>query len=73
MAEHQKINKDIILHAHQMVKHDKRFRNLMNQDWVDTQMQDRVISTVISWIWSSKTNKSTLDKYMKAKVVRPET
>ena len=38
MEEHQKINEDIILHAHQMVKHDKWFQNLMNQDWVQTQM-----------------------------------
>ena len=28
MEEHQKIDEDIILHAHQMVKHDKRFWNL---------------------------------------------
>ena len=41
MKEHEKIDEDIILRAHQMVKHDNRFRNLMNRDWVDTQMQDR--------------------------------
>ena len=68
MEEHQKIDEDIILHAHQMVKHNKRFQNLMNWDWVDTQMQDPVISTFISWIQWPKTNKSTLDEYMKAKV-----
>ena len=41
MEEHQKIDEDIILRVHQMVKHDKRFQNLMNRDWVDTQMQDQ--------------------------------
>ena len=34
MEEHQKINEDVILCAYQLVKHDKRFWNLMNQDWV---------------------------------------
>ena len=47
---YQKIDEDIILHAHQMVKHDKQFRNLMNQNWVHTQMQDPIISNVINWI-----------------------
>ena len=50
MEEHKKIDEDIILHAHQMVNHDKQFQNLMNQDWVQTQMQDPVISNVINWI-----------------------
>ena len=38
MAEHQKIDEEVILQAHQLVRQDKRFRNLMNQDWVDTQL-----------------------------------
>ena len=47
MVEHWKINEEVILWAKQMVRQDKCFRNLMNQDWVDTQMQDPVISQVI--------------------------
>ena len=47
MAEHHKIKEEVILQAQQMVRQDKRFRNLMNWDWVDTQMQDLVISQVI--------------------------
>ena len=39
----------------------------MNWDWVDTQMQDPVISKVIGWIQWPKMNKSTLDEFMKAK------
>ena len=50
MEEHQKIDEEIILQAHQMVKQDKQFRNLMNWDWVDTKMQDPVVSKVIEWI-----------------------
>ena len=50
MEEHSKINEDIILHAHQMVRHDRQFQNLMNQDSVQTQMQDPVIKHVINWI-----------------------
>ena len=34
MEEHQRINEDIILWADQLVKQDKHFRNLMNQNWV---------------------------------------
>ena len=69
MAEHHKIEEEVILWAQQMVRQDKRFRNLMNWDWVDTQMQDPVISQVIGWIRRLKTNKSTLDEFMRAKGV----
>ena len=69
MEENQKIDEEVILWAHQMVRQDKRFRNLMNQDWVDTQMQDPVISEVIRWIQQPKTNKNTLDEFMKARDV----
>ena len=69
MAEHHKIEEEVILRAQQMVRQDKHFRNLRNQDWVDTQMQDLVISQVIGWIWRPKTNKSTLDEFMRAKGV----
>ena len=67
MEEHQKIDEEVILRAHQMVRQDKHFRNLMNWDWVDTQMQDPVISKVIGWIWWPKMNKNTLDEFMKAR------
>ena len=67
MEEHSKISEEVILRAHQMVKHDKRFRNLMNQDGVQTKMQDPVISHVINWIKRPKMDKHTLDEYMKAK------
>ena len=59
----------MILWAQQMVRQDKRFQNLMNWDWVDTQMQDPVISQVIGWIRRLKTNKNTLDEFMRAKGV----
>ena len=66
MAEHHKTEEEVILQAQQMVRQDKHFRNLMNWDWVDTQMQDPVISQVIRWIQRLKTNKSTLDEFMRA-------
>ena len=36
-------------------------------DWVDIQMQVPVISKVIGWIQRLKTNKNTLDEFMKAR------
>ena len=69
MVEHHKIKEEVILRAQQMVRQNKHFRNLMNRDWVDTQMQDLVISQVIGWIRRPKTNKSTLDEFMRAKGV----
>ena len=50
MEEHQRIDEDVILWAHQLVKQDKHFRNLMNQNWVHTHMEDPVICHVIAWI-----------------------
>ena len=69
MVEHHKVKEEVILWAQQMVRQDKHFWNLMNRDWVNTQMQDPVISQVIRWIWRPKTNKSTLDEFMRAKGV----
>ena len=69
MAEHHKVKEEVILWAQQMVRQDKCFQNLMNQDWVDTQMQDPVISQVIRWIRRPKTNENTLDEFMRAKGV----
>ena len=43
MEEHQKINEDVILWAHQLVKQDKQFWNLMNWNWFHSQMQDPVL------------------------------
>ena len=50
MEEHQRIDEDVILRAHQLVKQDKHFRNLMNWNWVHSQMEDPVIRHVIDWI-----------------------
>ena len=69
MAEHHKTEEEVILRAQQMVRQDKCFQNLMNRDWVDTQIQDPVISQAIRWIRRLKTNKNTLDEFMKAKGV----
>ena len=67
MAEHHRIKEEVILRAQQMVRQDKHFRNLVNQDWVDAQMQDPVISWVVGWIRRPKTDRSTLNKFMRAK------
>ena len=69
MEEHWKIEEEVILWAHQMVRQDKHFRNLMNWDWVDAQMQDPVISQVIGWIQQLRMNKNMLDEFMKARGV----
>ena len=50
MEEHQRINEDVVLQAHQLVKQDKWFRNLMNRNWVLSQMNDLVLRYVQEWI-----------------------
>ena len=50
MEEHHRIDEDVILRAHQLVKQDKRFQKLMNWNWVHNQMEDPVICHVIDWI-----------------------
>ena len=69
MAEHHKTEEEVILRAQQMVRQDKHFWNLMNQDVVNIQIQDPVISQVIGLIQRPKMNKSTLDEFMRAKGV----
>ena len=67
MEEHQKIDEDVILQAHQLVKQDKRFQNLMNRNWVDSQMEDPVIRHVIDWIQCPRANTNTLDEFMRTR------
>ena len=69
MEEHQRINKDVILRAHQLVKQDKHFRNLMNWNWVHSQMEDPVICLVIDWIWCPWANTNMLDEFMRTRSV----
>ena len=66
MEEHQRINEDVILWAHQLVKQDKHFQNLMNWNWVHSQMEDPVLRHVIDWIQHPRANTNTLDEFMRA-------
>ena len=50
MEEHQRINEDVVLRAHQLVKQDKWFWNIMNRNWVLSQMNDPVLCYVVEWI-----------------------
>ena len=69
MEEHQKIDEDVILWAHQLVKQDKHFQNLMNQNWVHSQTEDPVICHVIDWIRCPRVNTNTLDEFMRTRGV----
>ena len=69
MEEHQRINEDVVLRAHQLVKQDKRFRNLMNQNWVLSQMNDLVLHYVVEWIRHPWANTNTLDEFMQTRDV----
>ena len=65
MEEHQKIDEDVILQAHQLVKQDKHFWNLMNRNWVHSQTEDPVIHHVIDCIQCPRVNTNTLDEFMR--------
>ena len=69
MEEHQRINEDVVLRTHQLVKQDKRFRNLMNQNWVLSQMNDPVLRYVVEWIRRPRANTNTLDEFMRTRGV----
>ena len=69
MEECQRIDEDVILWAHQLVKQDKHFWNLMNQNWVHSQMEDPVIHHVIDWIQCPRVNTNTLDEFMRTRGV----
>ena len=69
MEEHQRINEDVVLRAHQLVKQDKWFRNLMNRNWVLSQMNDPVLHYVVEWIRHPRANTNTLDEFMQTRGV----
>ena len=69
MEEHQRINENVVLQAHQLVKQDKRFRNLMNRNWVLSQMNDPVLHYVVEWIRRPRANTNTLDEFMRTRGV----
>ena len=69
MEEHKRINEDVILWAHQLVEQDKQFRNLMNWNWVLSQMNDPVLCYVVEWIRHPRANTNTLDEFMRTRGV----
>ena len=69
MEEHQRINEDVVLRAHQLVKQDKWFRNLMNWNWVLSQMNDPMLCYVVEWIQCPRANTNTLDEFMRTRDV----
>ena len=69
MEEHQRIDEDVILWAHQLFKQDKHFRNLMNWNRVHSQTEDPVICHVIDWIRHPQVNTNTLDEFMQTRGV----
>ena len=50
IKEGEHVDQEVIVRYNQIVKQHKNFRNLANLDWVESQMKDPVIPTVINWI-----------------------
>ena len=44
------MDQEVIVRYNQIIKQHKNFRNLANQDWVESQEKDLVIPTVINWV-----------------------
>ena len=59
----------IALRVHQLVKQDKRFRNLMTWNWVLSQMNDLVLCYVVEWIRCPRANTNTPDEFMRTRCV----
>ena len=54
------MDQEVIVRYNQIVKQHKNFRNLANLDWVESQMKDPVLPTVINWIKRPKDDKRML-------------
>ena len=50
IQEGERVDQEVIVWYNQIVKQHKNFRNLANLDWVESQMKDPVIPTVINWV-----------------------
>ena len=50
IEEGEHVDQEVIVWYNHIVKQHKNFRNLANLDWVESQMKDPVIPTVINWI-----------------------
>ena len=50
IEEGERVDQEVIIRYNQIIKQHKNFRNLANLDWVESQMKDPVIPTVINWI-----------------------
>ena len=60
IEEGERVAQEVIVRYNQIVKQHKNFRNLANQDWVESQEKDPVIPTVINWVKRPKEDKRTL-------------
>ena len=50
IEEGERVDQEVIVWYNQIVKQHKNFRNLANLDWVESQMKDQVLPTVINWV-----------------------
>ena len=64
IEEGERVDQEVIVGYTQIVKQDKNFRNLANQDWVKAQSRDPVISQVIKWIQQPRDDRRKLEEYL---------
>ena len=64
IEEGEPVDLEVIVRYNQIIRQHKKFRNLANLDWVESQEGDPVIPTVINWVKHPKGNKRTLVEYL---------
>ena len=64
IEEGERVDQEVIVRYTQIVKQDKNFWNLANQDWVKPQSRDPVISQVIKWIQRPRDDRRKLEEYL---------
>ena len=60
IEEGEHVDQEVIVRYNQIVKQHKNFHNLADLDWVESEMKDPVIPTVINWVKQPKEDKRTL-------------
>ena len=64
IKEEERADQEVILHTTQLVRQDKKFRNLRTEDWWQAQQMDPVIPHVLEWLQLPKNDRIRLKDFL---------
>ena len=67
IEEEERADQEVVLRTIQLAHQDKKFRNLLTEDWRQAQLMDPVIPHVLDWLRLPRNNRTKLKDFLRGK------